>query len=71
MEKAIVKNIWEWTINKAIYLNKLQPLLMESYVKECTGKFKMQNDQNMYFTSDLHKMFQNLLTLIQRKQIYF
>ena len=44
---------------------------MEINVKVCTGKFKMQKDQNIYFTSNLHKMFQNLLTLIQRKPICF
>ena len=26
---------------------------MESYVKVYTGKFKMQNDENIYFTSNL------------------
>ena len=44
---------------------------MESYVKVCTGKFKMHNNQNINFTSDLHEMLENLLMLIQRKQIYF
>ena len=43
---------------------------MESYVKVYTGKFKMQNDENIYFTSNLQKMLENLLVLIQRKQIY-
>ena len=44
---------------------------MERFVKVCTGKFNMQNDQNTYFTSNLHKMLENLLMLIQSKQIYF
>ena len=71
MENAIVQNFWEQPFNKAINLNKLQPFLMESYVKVCTGKFKMHNNQNINFTSDLHEMLENLLMLIQRKQIYF
>ena len=49
----------------------LQSLLMESYVEVYTGKFKMHNNQNTYFTSNLHEMLENLLMLIQRKQIYF
>ena len=44
---------------------------MESYVEVYTGKFKMHNNQNIYFTSNLHEMLENLLMLIQRKQIYF
>ena len=71
MENAIVQNFWEQPFNKAINLNKLQSLLMESYVEVYTGKFKMHNNQNIYFTSNLHEMLENLLMLIQRKQIYF
>ena len=70
MENAIVQNFWEQPFNKAINL-KLQSLLMESYVKVYTGKFKIHNNQNIYFTSNLHEMLENLLMLIQRKQIYF
>ena len=70
MENANVQNFWE-SFNKAINLNKLQSLLMESYVKVCTGKFKMHNNQNIYFTSNLHEMLESLLLLVQRKQIYF
>ena len=44
---------------------------MESYVEVYTGKFKMHNNQNTYFTSNLHEMLENLLMLIQRMQIYF
>ena len=62
-----MQNLWKWPVNKAINLNKLQPLLMERYVKVCSGKFNTQNDQNIYFTSNLHKMLENLLMLIQRK----
>ena len=69
MGNATVKNFWEWPVDKAIKLNKLQSLLMKSYVNVCTGKPKMQNDQNIYFTSNFHKMLENLLMLIQRKQI--
>ena len=71
MENAIVQNFWKQPFNKAINLNKLQSLLMESYVEVYTGKFKMHNNQNIYFTSNLHEMLENLLMLIQRKQIYF
>ena len=71
MENAIVRNFWEQPFNKAINLNKLQSLIMESYVEVYTGKFKMHNNQNIYFTSNLHEMLENLLMLIQRKQIYF
>ena len=52
-------------------LIKLRSLLMELYVKVFTGKFNMQNNQSIYFTSNLHKMLENLVMLIQRKQIYF
>ena len=44
-------------------MNKLQWLLIERYMKVCTGKFNMQNDQNIYFTSNLQEML--------GKQIYF
>ena len=71
MKNAIVQNFRKWHFNKAINLNKLQSLLTERYVKVCTGKFNTKNDQNIYFTSNLHKMLENLLMLIQRKQIYF
>ena len=34
---------------------------MESYIQICTGEFKMQNDQNIYYTSNLCKMLENQL----------
>ena len=71
MENVIVQTFWEQPLNKVINLNKLQSLLMESYVKVCTGKFKVHKNQNIYFTSNSHKILENLLMLIQRKQIYF
>ena len=71
MENAIVQKFWEQPFNKAINLNKLQSILMESYVEAYTGKFKMHNNQNIYFTSNLHEMLENVLMLIQRKQVYF
>ena len=42
MENAIVQNFWEQPFNQGINLNKLQSLLMKSYVKLCTGKFKFK-----------------------------
>ena len=63
----LCKSFCKWPINKAINLNKLQWLLMERSVNVCTGKFNIQNDQNIYFTSNLHTMLGNLVMLIQRK----
>ena len=40
---------------------------MERYIKVCTGKCNTKNDQNIYFTSNLLKMLENVLMLIQRK----
>ena len=70
MENANVQNFWE-SFNKAINLNKLQSLLMESYVKVCTGKFKMHNNQNIYFTSNLHEMLENLLCWYKESKYIF
>ena len=63
----IIQNIGEKPLNKTSVPNSFKSFIKQVYQKESTQNVDAKNDQNNYFRAELSQKFEELLTIIEKK----
>ena len=63
----IIQNIGEKPLNKTSVPNSFKSFIKQVDQKESTQNVDAKNDQNNYFRAELSQKFEELLTIIEKK----